>query len=105
MAVKKSFADVGKTLEDLQAEVDTAGYYAGPNFTKAFRRFANLTHRKEAQAHVCASITDGKGRGYRLKHDDPDVRIRVQKTPFNRRRDKKLTNMQSIVMKQKGSTE
>ena len=52
-----------------------------------------MTHRKEAQALMCASIIDGKERGSKLKHDGADVRMRVQETLFNRRRDKKLTNI------------
>ena len=66
-------------------------------------KFPNLTSRKEAQAVICESIVGGKGKGSKLKHDAAAVRIRVQKAPFHRRRDKKLTEVQKAHMKEKGT--
>ena len=52
---------------------------------------------------ICESIVGGKGKGSKLKHDAAAVRIRVQKAPFHRRRDKKLTEVQKAHMKEKGT--
>ena len=102
-AVKKTIADVGTTIEHLQAEIGAAGFYPGPDETKVVLKFPNLTSRKEAQALICDSIVGGRGKGSKLKHNGAAVRIRVQKAPFHRRRDKKLTEMQKAHMKVKGT--
>ena len=102
-AVKKTIADVGTTIEHLQAEIDAAGFYPGADETKVVLKFSDLSSRKEAQALICESIVGGKGKGSKLKHNGAAVRIRVQKAPFHRRRDKKLTEMQKAHMKIKGT--
>ena len=102
-AVKKTIADVGTTIEHLQAEIDAAGFFPGPDETKVVIKFPNLTSRKEALAVICDSIVGGKGKGSKLKHDGAAVRIRVQKAFYHRRRDKKLTDVQKAHMKEKGT--
>ena len=102
-AVKKTIADVGTTIEHLQAEIDAAGFYPGADETKVVLKFSDLSSRKEAQALICESIVGGKGKGSKLKHNGAAVRIRVQRATFHRRRDKKLTEMQRAHMKFKGT--
>ena len=102
-AAKKSIAGIGTTLEHLQAEINADGFFPGSDEAKGVIKFPNMTSRKEAYAVICDSIVGGKGTGSKLKHDGAAVRIRVQKAPFHRRRDKKLTDVQKAHMKEKGT--
>ena len=68
-------------------------------------KFPNVSARKEAQALLCSERVLGKWRGTKLKHAGKDISIRVQKPPFQRRRDKKLYLAQTALLKNDGATD
>ena len=68
-------------------------------------KFPNVSARKEAQALLCSERVLGKWRGPKLRHAGKDISIRVQKPPFQRRRDKKLYLAQTALLKNDGATD
>ena len=69
------------------------------------RNSDNVSIRKDAQAALCANLLSGRWKGSKLKRQSgEEIRIRVQKPRFQRRRDRRLTDYQEAVMAQNHST-
>ena len=67
--------------------------------------FSNVAIRKDAQAVICESFVNGVWKGSKLKRESGgEIRFRVQKPPFSRRRDTKLNQYQREVMARDGYT-
>ena len=62
--------------------------------------------RKDAQAVICESFVNGVWKVSKLKRESGgEIRVRVQKPRFSRRRDTKLSQYQRAVMAKDGSTD
>ena len=55
---------------------------------------------------ICASFTNGVWKGSKLKRENgEEIRVRVQKPPFSRRRDIRLNHYQRALMANDGSAD
>ena len=104
-AIEQAISEAaGRPLAEMEGKLEDAGFSASTNRFKLVIKFPNVSARKEAQALLCSERVLGKWRGTKLKHAGKDISIRVQKPPFQRRRDKKLYGAQTALMKNDSPT-
>ena len=103
-AAKRAIADTGKSLDNLEGEIEEESFFSNDSHSKVVVAFEDVPTRKEAQAVVCLTREGKRWRGSKLKYGNADVRVVVQKPPLARRRDKKLHNARDLlVRKHEGS--
>ena len=103
-AAKRVVADAGKSLDNLEGEIEEESFFSNDSHSKVVVAFEDVPTRKEAQAVVCLTREGKRWRGSKLKYGSENVRVVVQKPPFARRRDKKLHNARDLlVRKHEGS--
>ena len=103
-AAKRVIADTGKSLDNLEGEIEEESFFSNDSHSKVVVAFEDVPTRKEAQAVVCLTREGKRWRGSKLKYGSENVRVVVQKPPFARRRDKKLHNARDLlVRKNEGS--
>ena len=98
-ATKRVIADTGKSLANLEGEIEEESFFSNDSHSKVVVAFEDVPTRKEAQAVVCLTREGKRWRGSTLKYGSADVRVVVQKPPFARRRDKKLHNARDVLMR------